>query len=144
MKNSIKQCYSEYKPFLEGFFTIFGAIAIFEWVVAPGLTAANTFINILSAALGVVTIMIIGTLIWKNLFVPEKEFELTEEEKEKIMTNIRNRGSYQESKPIKEGKTKSNIKSNKSTKKSSPPPPPSDRVLKEGDIPVSPKSQNKK
>lgn len=68
----IKKIYNDYKPFFKGVLTSLGMIAIYDWVVAPGLTYPNTFINILSFLLGGAMMVVMGILIWENLFKNNK------------------------------------------------------------------------
>lgn len=72
MKNTLKRLYSEYKPLFKGVLTGLGMIAIYDWIIAPGLTAQNTFINIISFLVGYVMILFVGLLIWDNLFKNDK------------------------------------------------------------------------
>jgi hypothetical protein len=69
MKEFIKLFYQEYKSFFEGVMVTLGIIAIFEWVIAPGLTTPNTIINILSLLLGLIIFLWVGIkFVWENLF----------------------------------------------------------------------------
>ena len=70
--NYLKNLYREYKPLFKGVLTALGIIAIYDWVIAPGLTAQNTFINIISFLVGSLMILIVGLLIWENLFKNDK------------------------------------------------------------------------
>jgi Na+(H+)/acetate symporter ActP len=48
---------------------IFGCVVIFDYVVFPGLTSADTYLNILSALIGIFTVLFIYHFIqWKDLF----------------------------------------------------------------------------
>lgn len=69
---TLKRIYQEYKPLLKGCLHAFLIISIYDWVIAPGLTAANTFVNILSILLGILMMVLVGILIWENLFKTEK------------------------------------------------------------------------
>lgn len=40
------------KQIIIPFFTVIGTIAIFEWIVFPGLTTADTFVNIFALIIG--------------------------------------------------------------------------------------------
>ena len=69
----LKRLYSDYKPIIKGVMTALGIIAIYDWVIAPGLTAQNTVVNIFSFIGGSVLILILGLLIWENLFKTDKK-----------------------------------------------------------------------
>lgn len=45
------------KKIIIPFFTAIGILAIFEWIVFPGLTAADTFINIFAGVIGFFTLV---------------------------------------------------------------------------------------
>jgi hypothetical protein len=48
---------------------VFGFIATFEYVVFPGLTAADSYLNIISALIGIFSILFIyHSIQWKDLF----------------------------------------------------------------------------
>lgn len=81
MKNKLKKIYQDSKPFLRGFFTTLGFIAIFDWVIAPGLTTSNTIINILSFILAGVISILVGIIMWNELKIENKGDEITEEPK---------------------------------------------------------------
>lgn len=70
MKEKIKQ-------WLKILFTALGIVAIFDWVIAPGLTAQNTVINILSFLLAGFVSTIVGVILWNEVT------EIDEEEKQK-------------------------------------------------------------
>lgn len=71
-------------------FTILGVVAIFDWVIAPGLTAQSTVINILSFLLAGVISTIVGVVVWNELHdedntesvEPEEKTEIVEQSKE--------------------------------------------------------------
>lgn len=57
MKELFKKVFS--KKISSPIFVGFGAFAIMSFIVFPGLTVANTFLNILSAIIGVFTLVFI-------------------------------------------------------------------------------------
>ena len=73
MKEKIKRA-------LKILFTALGVVAIFDWVIAPGLTAQNTVINILSFLLAGIISTIVGVILWNE--VTEKDEEKQEEDKD--------------------------------------------------------------
>lgn len=78
MKDILKNLYQRYKPFFNGVLTLLGVIAIFDWIIFPGLTSSNTIINILSFILMIIVIFV-TVAIWFNCLKPKKS-ELTEDE----------------------------------------------------------------
>ncbi len=64
-KSFIDLCKS---PLLLSFFVFIGVVVLFEFVVWPGLTAANTMFNILSLILGVLTLGFTFYFIKNTLF----------------------------------------------------------------------------
>jgi len=54
-------------------FTVLGVVAIFDWVIAPGLTAQSTVINILSFLLAGVISTIVGVILWNEVTGIEEE-----------------------------------------------------------------------
>lgn len=54
-------------------FTVLGVVAIFDWIIAPGLTAQSTVINILSFLLAGVISTIVGVILWNELTEVEDE-----------------------------------------------------------------------
>jgi drug/metabolite transporter (DMT)-like permease len=74
MKEKIKKA-------LKILFTVLGVVAIFDWVIAPGLTQQNTLINILSFLLAGIISTIVGVIVWNEL-TENKEEELKEKEDE--------------------------------------------------------------
>ena len=74
MKEKIKKA-------LKTLFTVLGVVAIFDWVIAPGLTQQNTLINILSFLLAGIISIIVGVIVWNEL-TENKEEELKEKEDE--------------------------------------------------------------
>lgn len=83
MKEQIKKFYKNYKSYFKGLFTALGFFAIFDWVIAPGLTASNTLINVLSFILAGVVSMVGGILIWNHI-TDEKDEENKEDNSGKI------------------------------------------------------------
>jgi hypothetical protein len=107
MKELIKNFYQSYKCFFKGVLTLLGVIAIFDWFIFPGLTAPITIINILSFSLLIIVLVVVQVIIWNSCSIFEpKPIELTEEEKEKIITSIKEKGLYQEPTKIKSKTTK--------------------------------------
>jgi drug/metabolite transporter (DMT)-like permease len=74
MKEKIKKA-------LKILFTVLGVVAIFDWVIAPGLTQQNTLINILSFLLAGIISTIVGVIVWNEL-TENKEEESKEKEDE--------------------------------------------------------------
>lgn len=56
-------------------FTVLGVVAIFDWVIAPGLTQQNTVINVLSFLLAGVISTIVGVILWNEFTEVEEENE---------------------------------------------------------------------
>lgn len=69
------------KKSLKLLFTVLGVVAIFDWVIAPGLTQQNTLINILSFLLVGIISTIVGVIVWNEL-TEDKEEESKEKEVE--------------------------------------------------------------
>lgn len=65
------------KHWLKILFSALGIVAIFDWVIAPGLTAQNTVVNILSFLLAGIVSTIVGVILWNEVT------EIQEEEKQK-------------------------------------------------------------
>jgi Na+(H+)/acetate symporter ActP len=66
MKETLKKVFN--KSVLAVVGVVFGCGIIFEYIVFPGLTAADTFLNILSALIGIFTILFVyHTVQWKDL-----------------------------------------------------------------------------
>ena len=61
------------KHWLKILFSALGIVAIFDWVIAPGLTAQNTVINILSFLLAGVISTIVGVILWNEVSGIEEE-----------------------------------------------------------------------
>ena len=112
---------------------IFGCVVIFDYVVFPGLTSADTYLNILSTLIGIFTVLFIYHFIqWKDLFeflsekdevIPPGETEYDYIPQEEIIKKKKT-VKKKVSKPLVEGKTKSQTKKGKETTKSTPPPKP--------------------
>ena len=71
------------KHILKIVFSILGVVAIFDWVIAPGLTAQNTIVNILSLLLAGFISTVIGVVLWNEL--NEKDSDSDEDKKEEIV-----------------------------------------------------------
>jgi Na+(H+)/acetate symporter ActP len=74
MKETLKKVFDKSVLIVVG--VIFGCGVIFEYVVFPGLTAADSYLNILSALIGIFTVLFIYHFIqWKDLyeFLSKKE-----------------------------------------------------------------------
>ena len=97
MLETVKKIYTEYKPIFKGLFTVLGVIAIFDWLIAPGLTVANTFINVLSFVAGSVIILFFGLLVWdngfKNLIIKKEKWQGTSSETDGQNSNKDNENS---------------------------------------------------
>lgn len=76
MKEKIKHA-------LKVVFSILGVVAVFDWVIAPGLTAQNTIVNILSFLLAGFISTVIGVVLWNEL--NEKDSDSDEDNKEEIV-----------------------------------------------------------
>jgi drug/metabolite transporter (DMT)-like permease len=77
MKEKIKKA-------LKILFTVLGVVAIFDWVIAPGLTQQNTLINILSFLLAGIISTIVGVILW-NEITQVKEEKKEEDKDGKIL-----------------------------------------------------------
>jgi hypothetical protein len=73
MKEKLKLFYQIYKPLLKGLIAFFGFVAIFEWVIGPGLSSANTVINILTFVFAGVVSTILGVLLWDEITPKDKD-----------------------------------------------------------------------
>lgn len=74
MKETLKKVFDKSVLLVVG--VIFGCGIIFEYVVFPGLTAADSYLNILSALIGIFTILLVyRTIQWKDLikFLSDKD-----------------------------------------------------------------------
>jgi hypothetical protein len=102
--NTLKRLFQKYKTLIKGITTGFAIILIYDWLIAPGLTAKNTIINIISFVGGSVLILFVGLLIWENLFKTEKIWKIiTQEnnEKSKNTDNVENEKKNQEEEDLK-------------------------------------------
>lgn len=63
------------KNLLKILFIALGVVAIFDWVIAPGLTAPNTFVNILSFILAGIVSTVVGVIIWNKVTDNEEKKE---------------------------------------------------------------------
>lgn len=69
------------KHWLKILFSALGIVAIFDWVIAPGLASPSTVINILSFLLAGVVSTIVGVILWNEVTEIEEE-EKQEEDKD--------------------------------------------------------------
>lgn len=74
MKKKIKKFYQEYSSFIDGFLATLGFISLLDWVIAPGLTAANTYLNLFSVVLLIGFVFLFVVVLWKP-----KQDEVSEE-----------------------------------------------------------------
>jgi Na+(H+)/acetate symporter ActP len=98
MKETLKKVFDKSVLLVVG--VIFGCGIIFEYVVFPGLTAADSYLNILSALIGIFTILLVyRTIQWKDLIqflsnkdevVPPGETEYDYLPKEEVIKKKRN------------------------------------------------------
>jgi Na+(H+)/acetate symporter ActP len=99
---------------------IFGCGVIFEYVVFPGLTAADSYLNILSALIGIFTVLFIYHFIqWKDLYeflskkeevIPPGETELDYIPKEEIVKKKKTVKKKSVNKKVEEPKVKTKKK----------------------------------
>jgi Na+(H+)/acetate symporter ActP len=92
MKETLKKVFDKSVLLVVG--VLFGCVIVFEYVVFPGLSAPDTYLNILSSLIGIFTILFIFHFIqWKDLFeflsdkdeiIPPGETELDYLPKEEI------------------------------------------------------------
>jgi drug/metabolite transporter (DMT)-like permease len=61
-------------------FSALGIVAIFDWIIAPGLTAQSTVINILSFLLAGVVSTIVGIILWDKVTEVGEEKEKEDED----------------------------------------------------------------
>lgn len=71
MKNVLNKLIS--KNLVEPILVIFGTIAIFQWVVTPGLSTDSTLVNVLSGIIAVVSGLFV-VLYVKECIFPSKQF----------------------------------------------------------------------
>lgn len=98
MKETLKKVFHQGILAVVG--VIFGIGIIFEYVVFPGLTAADTYLNILSALIGIFTIIFVYHFVqWKDIFeflssknqpIPPGETEYDYVPKDEIVKKKRN------------------------------------------------------
>jgi Na+(H+)/acetate symporter ActP len=98
MKETLKKVFD--KSILAVVGVIFGCGIIFGYVVFPGLTAADTYLNILSALIGIFTIIFVYHFVqWKDMFefltkkdevIPPGETEYDYVSKDEIVKKKRN------------------------------------------------------
>ena len=98
MKETLKKVFDKSVLLVVG--VIFGCGIIFEYVVFPGLTAADSYLNILSALIGIFTIVLVYRIVqWKDLVeflsskdevIPPGETEYDYVPKEEIIKKKRN------------------------------------------------------
>ena len=79
------------------FFQFLGIIAIFEWIIFPGLTAADTIANVFSVIIGFFTLLALFYMV-KSWFTSNEPIKLTKEQSEKIVSDIKDKGLYTEPK----------------------------------------------
>lgn len=132
MKETLKKVF--HKSVLAVVGVVFGIGIVFQYVVFPGLTVADTYTNILAALIGIFSILFVFHYIqWKELFsflsenndevVPPGETEYDYIPQEEIIKKKKT-VNKKVSKPLVEGKTKSQTKKGKETTKATPPPKP--------------------
>jgi len=90
--------------FLKPILVLIGLILIFDKIVFPGLSAANTITNMLSLTAGIIALYFAYHFCIQYYFPPVKEIELTEQEQANIIEYIKNKGVYRE--PIPKTKNK--------------------------------------
>lgn len=94
MKETLKKVFDKRVLAVVG--VVFGIISIFEFIVFPGLTVADTYTNILAALVGIFSILFVFHFVqWKDLFqflsdnnevvIPPGETELDYIPKEEIV-----------------------------------------------------------
>jgi Na+(H+)/acetate symporter ActP len=67
MKETLKKVFNKSVIAVVG--VIFGIVIVFEYIVFPGLTTADSYTNILSAIIGLISISFVYHYIqWKDLF----------------------------------------------------------------------------
>ena len=71
--NKLKNFFNNYKPFFGTVMTGLGIIAVYDWIIFPGLTTKNTFTNIMALIGGTFLILIIGIVIWEGLIKTNKQ-----------------------------------------------------------------------
>lgn len=69
----IKNLYRKYKTYFKIILILLGIIGVFDWVIAPGLTAKNTLMNIISLISLLLIILYIGVLVYELFFNKKKD-----------------------------------------------------------------------
>lgn len=87
MIQTLKRIFSEYKSLFKGAATAIVVILIYDFIIAPGLTAKNTVINVFSFLGGAVLMFISAILIWENLFPSQKKNETWQETQDSVTTS---------------------------------------------------------
>jgi hypothetical protein len=108
MKEVFKKALS--RAVLEPIVIFIVSMLTLEFIVYPGLTIDNTILNILSGALGVFLALSVLAYVDGKIRdkFEKKDIELTEEQREKIINELKEKGLYQE--PTKSKKNKKNKK----------------------------------
>lgn len=70
MKKVVKNLFS--KRLLEPVLVVFGLIAVLQWVVFPGLSETNTFLNVVSALVGILSATFVVLYVKEQIFPSEK------------------------------------------------------------------------
>jgi uncharacterized membrane protein len=108
MKETFKKVFN--RVILEPIIIFIVTMLTLEFLIYPGLSIDNTLLNILSGALGVFLALVLLAYIDGKIRdrFEKKPFELSEEQQEKIITSIKEKGLYQE--PTKPKKPKKDVK----------------------------------
>jgi uncharacterized membrane protein len=108
MKETFKKVFN--RVILEPIIIFIVTMLTLEFLIYPGLSIDNTLLNILSGALGVFLALVLLSYIDGKIRdrFEKKPFELSEEQQEKIITSIKEKGLYQE--PTKPKKPKKDVK----------------------------------
>jgi len=73
------------KKIVVPFFSGIGTVAIFQWIVFPGLTAADTFLNIFAGIIGFFTLVFVYYSLGLDVIVKQyTQSEIDEKEKERM------------------------------------------------------------
>jgi hypothetical protein len=104
MKETFKKIFNQ--AVLEPIIIFIVSMLVLEFLIYPGLSIDNTLLNILAGALGIFLALVVLAYIDGKIRdrFDKKPFELSEDQKEKIITDITEKGLYQ--KPIKPKKPK--------------------------------------
>ena len=118
MKETLKKVFDKRVLAVVG--VVFGCGIIFEYIVFPGLTAADTFLNILSVLIAIFTILFTyHTVQWKDLFeflavkdevIPPGETELDYVPEEEIIKKKKTVKKKSVKKKVEEPKVKTKKK----------------------------------